>query len=359
VQTAVTIGLIANQAVIYGLVRSTVFGLMRSERSSMKKRSLVCLYAVIAMVVTFAGSQACRAADSYNGPETTLVQGQNFAVAIRGSAGFLVGEARELVYDFNFGQRRKASELIWDLKDLYMVGGVVSARILNRVDVNLGISTAINEGSGGMIDYDWFANTPGAPSPDEWTDRSFSDAQVTTAMRIDVNAAVRICTVKQVKLKGIVGFKQDNWKWTDSGQGYIYSADYFRDTVGSFGGRNVVQYEQTFTIPYLGIGANRKTGPFDIGTYFLFSNFVSAEDKDFHVARNLHFKETFSGGSYVALGLNAEYHISQNLFVSAAIDFQSIPEIAGDMELNGQTMSNNAGISHTSTMLSGSIGYSF
>jgi len=304
------------------------------------------------------------ATHAYDSPETTLAQGQNFSLTLRGSAGLLSGEAHELVYDYDMGSRHKASELIWDLKSLYMVGGVVSANICNWFDINLGISTAINEGSGGMVDYDWFINTPGAPSPGDWTDRSLSDVKVTTAMIFDLNASLKLFSWEKINFKGIAGFKQDTWKWTDSGQGYVYSIHSFRDTVGSFGGRNVINYEQTFMIPYIGIGANRKAGSFDMGAYLLLSAAVSAEDKDFHVLRELHFKETFSGGNYIALGLNATYHISPALFVSAAIDYQSIPEITGDMELtgpSGETLNDiaTAGISHSSTMLSGSIGYNF
>lgn len=297
-------------------------------------------------------------------PEVTLVKNQDISFTLRGSAGLLGGEARELVYEPYAGTRRKASELIWDLKQIYVIGAVGSANLFDWVDVNLGIWTAATEGNGGMVDYDWFLNTPGAPSPDDWTDRSFSDVKVTTATMFDINAALKLFTWQNIKFKGIVGLKRDTWEWTDSGQGYVYSTRSFRDTVGSFDGRNVINYDQTFTIPYIGGSAAIPVGPVSISAYLLLSPSVSAEDNDFHVLRGIHFTEKFSGGTYVALGGNVSYHMTKNLFISGALDYQSIPEIAGDMTLRSatgevQTAPDAAGISHNSLMISGSLGYTF
>lgn len=313
-------------------------------------------------LLTFPGLSL--ASHAYDGPEVKLMDGQNFSFTVRGSLGYLNGEARELVYDFDQGYRRKASELIWDLQGLGMIGGIASIKYTKWLNVNLGIWTAINEGSGGMVDYDWFVNVPGAPSPDAWTDRSFSDVQVINATMFDINVSAEIFKLDQVAFHALIGFKQDSWEWDDSAQEYVYSAYSFRDTIGSFGGISVIDYEQTFSIPYVGVSANGPLGPFECSAYLLFSAAVSAEDKDFHILRGLHFKETFDGGNYIALGINATYHISGALFVSAALDSQTIPEIDGDMELrgpNGETASNSntAGISHESTMFSATIGYNF
>jgi plasminogen activator len=330
----------------------------------MKKNQLVYLSGVITAVSLFAQPYSCMAMHASDSSEIQLGQEKNIGVTLRGSAGYLNGEARELVYDFDTGSRRKASELIWDLNSLYMVGAVASANICNWFNINLGIWTACNEGSGGMKDYDWFLNTPNAPSPNDWTDLSFSDVKVTTATLFDLNGSIVAFNWRDIVFRGIIGFKQDTWKWKDSGQEYIYSSFSFRDTLGTFGGQNVINYDQTFTIPYIGVSANGPVGPVNIGAYLLYSSAVSAEDNDLHVLRNIHFTEKFSGGDYVALGLNATYNISAKLFVTGMIDYQSIPEIAGDMELtgpDGETLSDSdtAGIQHNSTMFSVSLGYKF
>ncbi|MDD4871549.1 MAG: omptin family outer membrane protease [Kiritimatiellae bacterium] len=330
----------------------------------MRKNPFVYLPAVIAVVLLFIQPHVCIAMHASDGPEIQIGAGTNLAINLRGSVGLLNGEARELVYDFESGRRRKASELIWDLKSLYMIGGVVSANICNWFNVNLGIWTAVNEGNGNMVDYDWVLDTPNAPSPNDWTDRSFSDVKVTEATVFDLNASIIMFNWQDIVFRGIIGFKQDSWEWEDSGQDYVYSSLSFRDTTGSFEGQNVINYDQTFTVPYLGISANGPLGPVNIGVYLLYSSAVSAEDNDFHVLRGIHFTEKFSSGDYIAMGINTTYHISDQLFVSGAIDYQSIPEINGDMELtdpNGETQSysNTAGIQHNSTMFSVSIGCKF
>ncbi|OGV69962.1 MAG: hypothetical protein A2283_08110 [Lentisphaerae bacterium RIFOXYA12_FULL_48_11] len=330
----------------------------------MHKKVLVCALSIMTTLGFLILPKPIQASHAYDGPEVKLADGRNFSFSVRGSLGYLNGEARELVYDFDQGYRRKASELIWDLKGLGMIGGIASVKYSKWLNVNLGIWTTMNEGSGSMIDYDWFSDIPGAPSPNDWTDRSISDVKVVNATMFDLNASAEIFKLDQFAFHAIVGFKQDSWEWDDRANEYVYSAYSFRDTIGSFGGINVIDYEQTFSIPYLGVSANGPLGPIELSAYFLFSVTVSAEDKDYHILRDIHFKETFDGGTYIGMGLNATYRISDALFVSATLDTQTIPEIDGDMELTGpygETLSesNTAGISHESTMLSLIVGYDF
>jgi len=307
-------------------------------------------------------------------PETTQAQGSiasilmsdnaGFSYTLRAQAGYLNGEARELVYDFDLDYRRKSSELIWDLKDLYMVGVIQTISIRDAFDINLGIWTTANEGSGEMMDYDWYLNTPGAPDINSWTDRSRSEVQVINSLLFDLNVSAILVKWQDLTLRGILGIKQDSWEWDEKGYEYVYSAYSFRDTVGSFDGANVIDYKQTFTIPYAGVNVSKSFGNFSLGSYLLLSFAVIAEDEDYHILRDIHFKETFDGGVYVGAGLNASYRITDSLFISGAIDYQGIPEIQGDMEYTdstGQTAksTDTAGISHSSTMISAAIGYRF
>ncbi len=306
-----------------------------------------------------------RASHACNGPELKLAGENDFSLSIRGSLGYLDGEARELVYDFESGYRRKTSELIWDLEGLGMIGGVASLTYRNWLNFNLGIWTAITEGSGRMVDYDWFLDVPGAPSPYDWTDRSISDVDVESAIMFDINVSAEIFKIRNAAFHVIAGFKQDSWEWSDSGKEYIYSYESFRDKAGPFNGESLIDYEQVFSIPYLGISVNGSIGKrFECSAYFLFSAAVSAEDKDHHIFTDTRFKETFDGGDYIALGMNATYHVSDAIFVSASLDYQEIPEIDGDMKITIPyegtfSASDTAGISHKSTMFSLAVGYNF
>ena len=64
---------------------------------------------------------------------------------------------------------------------------------------------------------------------------------------------------------------------------------------------------------------------------------MAATDWDEHVARDLHFKETFDGGDMFGVGVEARYQFDQGIFkgayLSAGVDYQQIDLMIGDMEI--------------------------
>jgi outer membrane protease len=286
----------------------------------------------------------------------------NFAISVRGTLGYLSGQARELVYDTDIAGDYTASELIWDIKNLIMVGGVVSANIFNKFSVNAGIWTSLINGSGGMDDYDW--NTDIArPNMDDWTDHSYSDVDSKATM-FDINAVTRVIAWNGINFNAMMGYRSDSWTWNDSAQDFVYSEVSFRDYAGSFGGLHVIDYKQNFSLPYIGVSAEGPIGPVNISVYALYSP-VRADDEDFHVLRGLLFKETFSNGTFFGLGLKGTYYVNPSTFISAAVDYQSIPEFTGDTEVADMMTGlmikykDSAGIENTVTMFSVSAGYKF
>jgi len=113
----------------------------------MHKKVLVCALSIMTTLGFLILPKPIQASHAYDGPEVKLADGRNFSFSVRGSLGYLNGEARELVYDFDQGYRRKASELIWDLKGLGMIGGIASVKYSKWLNVNLGIWTTMNEGN--------------------------------------------------------------------------------------------------------------------------------------------------------------------------------------------------------------------
>jgi outer membrane protease len=282
-------------------------------------------------------------------------------VSVRASCGMLEGEAHEYVYDdtfFGFGGTYKASELIWDLSGLAVAGAIVSVRPTESWSVQLGGWTCVNKGNGGMVDYDW------AMEGIDWTDRSISDVEVVSSYMADINVAYRFFKRESLSLSGVIGYKQDFWKWEDSFIELLYSVDGFRDYYEEGDGSNMIDYEQLFQIPYIGINSACVWGRFALTAYLLYSPLVMAEDKDYHIQRDIRFEETFSGGNYFGGGLAAQYDVTSAFFLSASLDCQSIPEFKGDMELTDElgdtySYSDSAGISHLSSMLSASVGVRF
>jgi plasminogen activator len=335
----------------------------RPKGADMKMRC--SLVAAAALFATLAPPPDARATGAMDGPEAGILTNQWVSLSIRGSAGYLNGEARELVYSQIGGSQYKVSELIWDLDNLVMAGISGSAVVADRFHLRAGFWAAINEGSGQMEDYDWLMYEHDSP----WTDWSLSDVDVTEASMFDINLAVDVVEFRGVTLRGMVGYKQDHWAWTDHGVRHVYSSDPFsptgfRDEVAEDDRTTGIEYTQDFFIPYLGAEAEYRRGGLEVGLRVTYSPIVSADDEDLHVYRELLFEESFSNGTYFGVGLHALYAFESGFFVAGGIDYQVIPEFEGDMTVTDLSTgevwnsSSSAGISHESYMLSLSVGFS-
>ena len=81
--------------------------------------------------------------------------------------------------------------------------------------------------------------------------------------------------------------------------------------------------------------------------------------------RNLYFTEEFENGDYFALGGEVTIELTDSLFISASIDYQTIPEFTGDLTVkegkNGtpSTSEDGAGIGIEITAISASAGLRF
>lgn len=267
--------------------------------------------------------------------------------ALRGYVGMLEGEALEIVYDPEEGGR-KISELQWDLSGLTIAGLGISVN-WGRWRFNAGAWTAVNEGDGEMKDYDWLI--PGM----DWSDYSRSEVDIEKSYLVDMNITYAFHTTPFIEVRGVVGYKEDFWEWSDRGQEFVYSLYGFRDYTGHFGGENVIDYEQRFQIPYLGIQLAGATGRARWLAYGAYSPFVQAEDKDHHILRETHFEEKFSGGDYFAAGLGVAWSLTRLAEIGLTLEYQEVPTFKGDMTIVelGEKIKNNAGIanSHSAAMV--------
>ncbi len=313
-----------------------------------------------AIAVLLSASHASRAMHASDSPELTVVTNQSLTVSLQASFGMLQGESHELVYDYlEDGTRRKASDLIWDLSDVCMAGATASVRLGRIMHLNAGYWTSVTRGYGEMNDYDWYL------ADADWTHWSRSDVDVLSGRMVDVNMVIDFLELDVVTFSGIFGWKRDFWKWDEFSREYIYSVNGFRDEKGNENGEHMIDYEQWFDIPYLGMAAKCRLGNINANAYILCSGAVSAEDKDWHIKRKIHFKETFEGGSYLGIGAWSQYHLSDHVFVTGSMSWQLIPDIVGKMEATDDTTGEvmvseaGAGISHYSSMLLVAIGCQF
>jgi len=320
----------------------------------MKKVFLILLVLVLLSVSSWAALQAGVIA----GPR----DGAGVSSAFQASMGILNGEAKEHVYDYDTGSRRQLSRLDWDLKNIIMGGFNGSVRVMDKLTINAGYWTAMTKGSGEMDDYDWLN-----PSSSDWTHYSLSDVDVTEGYAFDLNVAWDLLVWEELTTRVYAGYKQNGWSWEDSGQYLLYPE--YGYVPEPLYGNNMINYEQEIRIPYMGLSADWGMGNFTFSGYFNFSPVVSATDWDHHIDRTLKFEETFDGGDMYGLGLEARYAFTggfwNGAFVSAALDYQKIDLIIGDMEVTdystGETGGDTdvAGIENETMMLSLGLGLNF
>lgn len=243
------------------------------------------------------------------------------------SAGLLSGEAKEHVFDYETpdGSRRQLSRLDWDLHEILMVGGQVSARLLKDFSVNGGLWLAVTEGNGEMDDYDWLDLSSTEP-----THYSLSEVDVTEGYAFDINGAYEFLNRNGVTLNVLAGYKQNGWTWTDRGV-YLQYPEFGPDPV-YLNGENMIDYEQEFQMPYIGATASMALEKLSLSGYLSYSPMVTATDWDHHIARTIKFKDTFEGGDMIGAGAELRYPVKPTVYLLAAIDYQVIDLIVGDME---------------------------
>ena len=280
------------------------------------------------------------------------------------SLGLVNGEAQEHVYDYDGpgGSQRQLSRLDWDIKNVLMGGGSLSVRpfnqqrnFLERFTINGGMWVALTKGSGEMEDYDWLDTGSSG-----WTHYSLSDVDVTEGYIFDLNLAFDVWANQAFTVQVMAGYKQDGWTWEDSGKFLLYPQ--YGYIPQDLGGDNMINYEQEFRMPYLGATVDWNWQALTISGYLTWSPIVEATDWDEHVARDMHYKETFKDGDMLGLGLEARYDLTKmgfsGWFLTAALDYQKIDRIVGDMQAHdggtGETFSEKdiAGIENNTLLIS-------
>ncbi len=267
------------------------------------------------------------------------------------------GKAKELVYAGPF----KISELTWDIQDLAYVGLTLRVALGARWALEASHWEAVTAGSGGMTNYDFLI--PGFP---EWTDFSDGPVDMNRAYMSDIRMIWAAWEQKQTQFQLQGGYRQSHWDWSQYGGDFVYSVNGFRDFVGSFPSReNGINYEQTFHIPYFGVGVQANRRMLEFSGYLQYSPFAWADAFDEHVLRELFFEDTFRGIDYFGAGASVIYPLGERWYLSGAWDWHNIPEARGNTVIidavDGSTESfrNAAGIANRAWSLGLSAGMRF
>ena len=324
----------------------------------MKIKTVLVIIVMLSPMSLYAEAERGSVSGSYKVEDSKKVY-RNGRITLNIQTGLANGEAHELVYSGS----DKISELTWDIKNVFMAGGNITA-VLYRpwgLKFNAGISSMVKKQDSIMDDYDWFIiNGP-------WTDWSHENATLEKALTIDVSLSKSILSDDSGSFNMDVelGFKRENWKWVSFGGTYIYSVFGFRDATGTFPNVPGISYEQTINTPFIGASASFRKADFSLFLRVVGSPFVFTEAVDYHYSRGLVFTDTFSSGKMIGLDLSLAYHMSENMSVNINYFYQQHYRNRGDTVTYNQATGaqtydpNNAGMSLTYQTIGIDMTYSF
>lgn len=271
--------------------------------------------------------------------------GAGASFSLQPSIGTAAGTGIERVFSYPLGSKYKLSELTWDFDEVVMGGLEGSADFGRRVRLAAGFWSALSAGDGMMVDRDWayaeIMTQVIEPGGENWTDESrHPDTTLDEGTVVDVNLSVRALESGAFSISGIVGLTWQRWAWSSRGGTFVYSYDGFRDTSGDFGelygeDARIIEYEQQYTIPYVGVGLAWQGPALRFDGHLLLSGLVMATDTDEHLLRGVLFEGEFSRGFYVGAGVNGTWLFTPRWYATLGLDYQSIPEITGDVTMSG------------------------
>ena len=332
--------------------------LMSADYKHFGRTATLSTAAAIALMIGATQVNAAKVDTQESTEVTTERAGVSFSA--RANMGYLTGQAHEYVYWQQQGGHT-ASELIWDIDSMTMIGIGGTIKPLEWMSINGDVWFNITDGDGNMVDYDWMA--PGM----DWTDRStHEDTDVSNGFMFDMNMEMTAFKAGSISFSGILGYRRDSFEWKANGGSYIYSENGFRDNVGSFtNGELVCTYEQTFDVPYFGLGVVGDFDQFHFTAKFITSMFVSGEAIDHHHLRDLVIYNDFSGESMWAVDLAASYDITPSIGLEVAYFYESYDTMTGDSTWNFSSgnsvsvLSDGAGADLEFSMFSLNVIYTF
>ncbi|MHB8834278.1 MAG: omptin family outer membrane protease [Candidatus Methylomirabilia bacterium] len=337
----------------------------------LRRFSLPALALAAALVASVPGPARAMRPAGRTGPGSAQTTAAGFSLSLDASVGLLEGSAGELVYYYPYGRKTKLSELTWDLKDVVMAGVHGSVGYGRWLRLNLGVSSALTEGNGTMVDRDWAYDRRLAafrdlePNDQNWTHESrHPDTSLDKGTMVDLNLSVLALPAGPFSLRGIVGYKNDAWSWTARGGTYVYSRYGFRDATGTIpAGLAVITYEQKYSIPYIGLAASLAWPSFQLESRLLFSTLVSASDSDSHLMRGVRFDGEFSKGTYVGVGVDATWAFARHWAATLGVEYQTIQEIVGDFTKTGAegygVYQDSGGVAMSALLVTLGAGYRF
>ena len=242
------------------------------------------------------------------------------------SFGYLYGESREIVYLSSI-DKTYLSELIWDLSDILYIGGSASLNFKNRLYLNTGFWTSINQGNGYMMDFDWisgYIQSDGYGRTD-WTHWSLSSVDIVESFLFDINLSFDFVESRELNLSVIGGYKSIYWDWSDKVLDSFY--DGVPDVIPV--GVDAIDYQLGLDIIYLGIGSGFYTHGFFIDGNFVYSPIVFGTDHDHHILTATHYYDKIILGQYIAFSIRSGYRFTNFFTLTGSFSVEYLFETRG------------------------------
>ncbi|PID76499.1 MAG: hypothetical protein CSB24_06330 [Deltaproteobacteria bacterium] len=276
----------------------------------------------------------------------------------RAGLGLATGEANEYVYEPLYNNHT-VSKLIWTVDALPMAGIGATLEFGGWLELNADGWFRLADGSGTLDDYDYLDY-----DSDVWTDWSNSDADITEAEFLDINAGFAPFDLSAVKFNIIAGYKRDVLKWVASGGHYIYSEYGYRDSTGNLPEGPGISYKQTMEAPYIGVGAGIDlSGQLALKGRFIYSPLVKGTAIDHHFLRNFSTKDTIDNGKMYGIDAAITWAFAHNLALEGSLAFHHYDTAQGDSEWRSAegvyVFRDGAGMDQTILNSSVKIRYSF
>lgn len=235
-------------------------------------------------------------------------------VEVSASVGMMRGDSHELVYDS--AGRKRISKLFWTFDENAVIGAGVAVSPMAGLTLGLKAWTNATDDST-MDDYDWLI-----PGFKDWSDWSHHErTNLEWMVMADLGASLDLYTSNGVTVRGLAGYRWDNWKWKAFDGSFIYSTFGLRDTTGTFDGLGIA-YEQWFETPYLGLGLDLRQGPWTFSASAVGSAWVTGHDEDTHYFRGVVFTEEYDGGEFAGVDLSASYALNDSWTLTGSWHFQ-------------------------------------
>jgi outer membrane protease len=270
--------------------------------------------------------------------------------------GYVNGESQELVLNGS----HTLSRLDWKITNLWVLGATGRVGLYHDTfHISIDGWNKLSASKSTMIDRD-YQNAEDLSQVTEFSEHK--DTRLKTAYSIegefDYDFYQCCLGSSQTKFGVLIGYKYTKFHWDSHGGTYRYynydddinyNAEYEE---GFFDpDESLISFQETFSIPYAGIQLKWQWNDcFDVRGYGKFTNIATIQNKDFHLLRDMIFKDTCNNATYWIAGIEARWNLCAWLALDLKYSYEQLNKATGTTHMteSGENLGyhNGAGCKH-------------